>query len=121
MTPQESLTTYLEEAKVRLIQLHNEGTMEKYAELLQAIRESDAWTQHLVYSIMKYSDTNKVIPANDLNRAFNNYVDSKTKFIASFTLDESGVMNLDYLIRDLVHRDHNHIATLSVPIKPLTV
>lgn len=121
MTIEESLTNLLKEAKTSFVLLKDERLMEKYTQVFQAIRESDAWTQHLVYSMMKYSDTNKVIPASDLNRAFNNYVDSKTKFIASFNLGKSDVMDLDYLIRDLVHLDHNHIATLSVPIKPLTI
>ena len=120
MTIQESMKNLLQEAKTKFIQLNDEGLLEKYDEVFQAIRDSDAWTQHLVYSIMRYADTNKVIPTSDLNKAFNTYVDSKNKFVASFNLDESGVMNLDYLIRDLVHKDHNHIATLSVPIKPLT-
>jgi hypothetical protein len=124
MTIESELHTYLDTIRVTLVNARDRANEIEtvFPELCKTIRESEAWTKYLVFKIMVVSDLYKVIPASDRNRVFNDYVSSKEELVKSFKRESKrDIIQIESLVRDIIYRDTDHLDSLSVPIKQMTI
>jgi len=93
------------DAKITILNYRDPAIQEAYPEFFQTIRASDAWMKHLLYII---KELNK-IPRNEINEAWNDYVDAKKRLMESFNETHESICEL--IVKWVIKDDHAHWAT----------